>query len=44
MEKDVTSGSVCKNILVFSLPYFCSYLLHCNLGATFDGLWGVDFG
>lgn len=32
MEKDITSGSVCKNILVFSLPYFCSYLLQTLYG------------
>ena len=27
MEKKLTSGSVLKNILVFSLPYLLSYLL-----------------
>ncbi|MGN0762937.1 MAG: MATE family efflux transporter [Aristaeellaceae bacterium] len=32
MEKDLTTGSVWKNILAFSLPYFLSYLLQTLYG------------
>ena len=32
MEKKLTSGSVLKNILVFSLPYLLSYLLQSLYG------------
>lgn len=32
MEKDLTTGSVFKNIVVFSLPYFLSYLLQMLYG------------
>ena len=32
MEKNLTNGSVFKNILIFSLPYFFSYLLQTLYG------------
>lgn len=32
MEKNLTTGSVFKNIIVFSLPYFLSYLLQTLYG------------
>ena len=32
MEKNLTSGSVFKNILIFSLPYLLSYLLQTLYG------------
>lgn len=32
MEKNLTTGSVFKNIVVFSLPYFLSYLLQTLYG------------
>ena len=32
MEKDLTSGSVFKNILFFSLPYLLSYFLQTLYG------------
>ena len=32
MEKDLTTGSVLKNILYFSLPYLLSYFLQTLYG------------
>lgn len=32
MEKNLTTGSMFKNIVVFSLPYFLSYLLQMLYG------------
>ncbi|MCQ5157263.1 hypothetical protein [Faecalibacterium prausnitzii] len=32
MEKDLTSGSVLKNIFTFSLPYLLSYFLQTLYG------------
>lgn len=32
MERNLTSGSVFRNILIFSLPYFLSYLLQTLYG------------
>ena len=32
MERNLTTGSVFKNIVVFSLPYFLSYLLQTLYG------------
>ena len=45
MERDLTTGSVFKNIVVFSLPYFLSYFLQTLYGLAdlfiigqFDGV------
>lgn len=35
MEKSLTSGSVFKNILIFSLPYLFSYLLQTLYGMAY---------
>lgn len=40
MEKNLTIGSVFKNIIVFSMPYFLSYLLQTLYGM--DDLYIID--
>ena len=32
MERDLTSGSVFRNVIYFSLPYFLSYFLQTLYG------------
>ena len=45
MERDLTSGSVFRNVIYFSLPYFLSYFLQTLYGMAdlfivgqFDGV------
>ena len=43
MERDLTSGSVWKNIVYFSLPYLLSYFLQTLYGlADLFMVWQFD--
>ena len=42
MEKDLTSGSVLKNIFTFSLPYLLSYFLQTRYGMADLFIIGIE--